>query len=133
MSEQLSVINSYFELVQAFNTEPEAYATILHPEVEQTEYPNLIFKTIQRRSFTDILDNLRAGRELLRDQHFEVEHMQTNPDGSVVVEGLWYATTASDVGPLLRGQRVQGQLCLVFEFKEGKIYRQRRYPCYYMS
>ncbi|MBX0291719.1 nuclear transport factor 2 family protein [Hymenobacter sp. HSC-4F20] len=130
MNEQLDTISTYFDLVQAFNTEPAAYAAVLHPEVEQTEYPNLLYKTIQRRSFADILDNLRVGRELLRDPHFEVQRTFTAPDGTVVVEGLWQAVTTSDIGPLLRGQRLQGQLCLIFEFKDGKIYRQRRYPCY---
>ncbi|GGG38816.1 nuclear transport factor 2 family protein [Hymenobacter glacieicola] len=133
MNEQLDVINSYFDLVQAFNTDPAAYAAVLHPEVEQTEFPNLLYRSIQRRSFMDILDNLRVGRELLRDPQFDVQRTQVAPDGSVLVEGLWQATTISDIGPLLRGQRLLGQLCLIFEFKDGKIFRQRRYPCYELA
>ena len=130
MSEQLDVINAYFDLVQSFNVDPTAYAAVLHPEVEQIEFPNLLNRTIQRRSFDDILDNLRAGRELLRDPSFEVQHTHVSADGVVLVEGEWQATTVSDVRALTRGQRLSSQLCLIFEFKDGKIYRQRRYPCY---
>lgn len=129
-SEKLALINTYFDLVQAFSTDPAAYAQVLHPEVEQLEYANGLNKTTQRRSFTDILDNLRVGRELLHSPHFEVYSTLACADDTVVVEGLWEATALSDAGPLVRGQRLASYLCLVFEFKDGKIYRQRRYPCY---
>lgn len=130
MPAPLDIINTYFALVDSFETDAAAYAAVLHPEVVQTEYPNTIYKTIQQRSFTEIIDNLRIGRELLRDPQFDVSSTQVCADGVVLVEGRWQATVISDVGPLLRGQRVAAQLCLVFEFKDGKIFRQRRYPCY---
>lgn len=130
MSEQLGIINYYFKLVQEFNTDPAAYATVLHPEIEQVEYPNPLYPTLQRRSFHDILSNLRVGRELLRDQSFDVSHTHLCFDGRVIVEGRWEATLVSAVRGLAEGQRIAAQLCLVFEFKDGKIYRQQRYPCF---
>lgn len=130
MNQQLDVINAYFDLVQSLNVDPAAYAAVLHPEVEQIEFPNLLNRTIQRRSFNDILDNLRVGRELLRDPSFEVQRTHISADGTILVEGEWQATTVSDVRSVVRGQRLSSQLCLIFEFKDGKIYRQRRYPCY---
>jgi ketosteroid isomerase-like protein len=130
MNEHLTVLQTYYDLVQAFSTDASAYAAVLHPEVVQTEYPNFLNKAIQHRSYSDILENLRAGRELLRDPSFEVQSTQVCPDGTVVVEGRWEATTTTDVRGILRGQRLSAQLCLFFEFKDGKIYRQRRYPCY---
>jgi ketosteroid isomerase-like protein len=130
MKESLDVINSYFDLVQSFDTNPATYAAVLHPEIEQIEYPNLINKITQYRSFEDIVNNLRVGRELLRDPSFEVHNTQIYADGSVLVEGVWQATAVSDTGALLRGQRLTSHLCLIFEFKDGKIYRQRRYACF---
>ncbi|QJX46647.1 nuclear transport factor 2 family protein [Hymenobacter taeanensis] len=130
MNEHLSVLHTYFDLVQVFSIDETAYAAVLHPDVEQLEFPNLLHKTIQRRSFDDIMANLRAGRELLRDPTFEVHSTQHCPDGSIIVEGRWQAITTNDIGQLLRGQRLSAQLCLIFEFQDGKIYRQRRYPCY---
>ncbi|TGE27719.1 nuclear transport factor 2 family protein [Hymenobacter metallicola] len=130
MKEQLALITTYFSLVDAFETAPTAYAAVLHPDVIQTEFPNLLYKSIQHRSFTEILDNLRIGRELLQDSRFDVSSTQPCADGSVVVEGVWQATVISDVGPFTRGQRLSAQLSLIFEFKDGQIFRQRRYPCY---
>lgn len=132
MNEHLTVLQTYYDLAQVFSTDAAAYAAILHPEVVQTEYPNLFHKVIQHRSYTDILENIRAGRELLRDPKFEVFSTQVCPDGTIVVEGRWEATTTNDMRDMLRGQRLSAQLCLFFEFKDGKIYRQRRYCCYDM-
>jgi len=129
-SELLLVIQQYFDLVQAFSIDPAAYATVLHPQVEQLEYANDLNRKPTSRSFEEILMNLRVGRELLRDPAFTVRHTHVGPQGTVIVEGRWEATALSDVGPVVRGQRVASELCLVFEFKDGKIYRQRRYPCY---
>ncbi|GAB3299319.1 nuclear transport factor 2 family protein [Hymenobacter tenuis] len=132
MSKQLDVITTYFDLVQAFTTDSAAYAAVLHPDVEQTEYPNLLQKTLQKRSFDEMVDNFRLARELLRDPQFEMQKTQHSHDGGVIVEGIWQATATRDIGPLLRGQRIIGQVCLIFEFKDDKIYRQRRYACYDM-
>ncbi|UOQ73207.1 nuclear transport factor 2 family protein [Hymenobacter cellulosilyticus] len=130
MNPHLALVTAYFDLVDSFTTDPAAYTDILHPDVEQTEYPNAVYKTLQRRSFSEIIDNLRIGRELLYSPKFDVQRTQACPDGTVIVEGLWQATVISDVMGLTRGQRISSQLCLIFEFKDGKIFRQRRYPCY---
>ncbi|PJJ52897.1 nuclear transport factor 2 family protein [Hymenobacter chitinivorans] len=130
MNSLLTVVTAYFDLVDSFTTDPAAYAAVLHPDVVQTEYPNALYKTMQRRTFSDIIDNLRIGRELLHDPHFEVQRTQLCADDTLIVEGHWQATVLSDVMDLARGQRLASQLCLVFEFKDGKIFRQRRYPCY---
>ncbi|GGF01788.1 nuclear transport factor 2 family protein [Hymenobacter cavernae] len=130
MNAHLDVIATYLDLVQSLNTDPAAYAAVLHPEVEQTEFPNFLNKTIQRRSFDEILRNLRAGRELLRDPDFDVQHIHCAPSGTVIVEGLWQATAINDMLPIIRGHRITAQLSLIFEFRDDKIYRQRRYPCF---
>ncbi|MCC2545606.1 hypothetical protein LJY25_04055 [Hymenobacter sp. BT175] len=59
-----------------------------------------------------------------------MSHTQVCPDGSILVEGRWEATAIRNIGPLLSGERMAAQLCVIFELKDGKIYRQRRYPCY---
>ncbi|TGE12616.1 nuclear transport factor 2 family protein [Hymenobacter elongatus] len=130
MHEHLAVIHTYIQLSEALATDPAAYAAVLHPEVIQTEYPNILYKTLQQRTFSDIIDNLRIGRELLHDPQFAVHSTRVCADGSILIEGRWEATITSEIGPLVRGQRLAAQLCLIFELKDGKIFRQRRYPCF---
>jgi len=131
MSENLDVINAYFNLAQHLTIDVAAYAKVLHPEVEQIEFPNLFNKKTQHRNFEEIIENIRAGRELLRDTSYELQRMvQSNTDGSVLLEGVWAATLTSDLGPVTRGQLTKAQICSIFEFVEGKIYRHRQYICY---
>lgn len=130
MNQQLAIINEYFKLVDAFSVDRDAYAAVLHPEVEQIEFPNPVYKTAQHRNFDEIITNLRLGRELLYKPSFEVSSTNVYSDGSVCIQGEWQATAMNDRLPVMRGQRVSAQLCLIFEFKDGKIYRQRRYPCF---
>jgi ketosteroid isomerase-like protein len=130
MNKHLQVVATYFDLVNSFSVDAEAYAAVLHPGVVQTEYPNGLYKTIQRRSFTEIIENLRIGREMLDNSQFDVQSNQLCADGNVIVEGKWQASTVSEAGSISRGQRLSAQLCLIFEFKDGKIFRQRRYPCF---
>lgn len=129
-AEPLAVLQQYFDLVHAFSTDRAAYARVLHPEVEQVEYANGLFKERVSRTFDEILANLRLGRELLQKPSFVVHSTHLGANKTVVVEGRWQATALTDAGAAVRGQRLTSDLCLVFEFKDGKIYRQRRYPCF---
>ncbi|UOQ73215.1 nuclear transport factor 2 family protein [Hymenobacter cellulosilyticus] len=118
------------KLSESLEIDPAAYATVLHPDVEQVEFPNMLNRTLQRRSFAEILENIRAGRELLVNPLFELQQMQQCPDGSVVIEAHWQATLANDIGPLVRGQQLAAQFCVVFELKDGLIIKQRNYSCF---
>ncbi|WP_167856879.1 nuclear transport factor 2 family protein [Hymenobacter aquaticus] len=128
--QQLHTVTTFLSLSESLETNPEAYAQVLHPEVEQIEYPNLLNKTIQRRSFEEILDNIRAGRELLLNPHFELQQAHASASGEVIVEARWHATLANDIGPLVRGQLLAAQFCMVFELRDDKIIQQRTYNCF---
>lgn len=130
MAEHLQTITNFLSLSEALEIDPMAYEAILHPNVEQVEFPNLLNRTMQRRSFVEILENLRAGRELLVAPHFELQRAHQCPDGSIVVEAHWHATLANDIGPLVRGQQLAAQFCMVFELEEGRIIKQRTYNCF---
>jgi limonene-1,2-epoxide hydrolase len=131
MSEYIDVITTYFNLAQHLTVDSAAYAEVLHPEVQQTEFPNLFSKTVQHRNFEEIVDNLRAGRELLRDTHYELQRIvSSSTDASVLIEGRWEATFTNDLGPAVRDQRLSAQICSIFELVDGKIYRHRQYICY---
>jgi len=130
MSEHLDIITTFLSLSQNLVVDNAAYARVLHPQIEQIEFPNLIHKTTQHRSFEDILDNLRAARELLHDPYFTTQRILACADGSVLVESHWEATITNDIGPLLRGQRIASQICAIYELEDNKIIQHRQYICY---
>jgi ketosteroid isomerase-like protein len=130
MRNHLDVINSFLSLNNTLSTDPTAFAAVLHPDFEQLEYPNPLNKHVQRRSFDDIIDNMRLGREMLMDMQLELLNTHEANNGSVVVEARWQATSNVEIGPLFRGQHLTSHMCLIFEFLDGKIFRQRSYHCH---
>lgn len=130
MPDPLHTVTTFIRLSEALETDPAVYQELLHPDVEQIEYPNLRNRSLQRRSFSEIIEHIRAGRELLLDPHIELRRTQTCADGSILVEAYWHATLATDIGSMIRGQRLSTYFCLVFELKEGKIIQQRTYGCF---
>ncbi|GAA4016406.1 hypothetical protein GCM10022408_32330 [Hymenobacter fastidiosus] len=130
MNDHFTVVKDYLALSQELEVNPAAYVGVLHPDVEQIEYPNLLTRITQHRSFEAILDNVRAGRELLQDARFEQTQLQPGAEGSVLVETYWHATVMDDFSPLVRGSRLAAHLCMVFDFKDDLIVRQRTYRCY---
>ncbi|RYU81025.1 nuclear transport factor 2 family protein [Hymenobacter persicinus] len=130
MDEHFAVVRSYLALSQALETSPAAYANVFHPQIEQIEYPNLLTKTTQRRTFEAILDNIRAGRELLKSPQFEDIQLVARTDGSVVLETHWHATIMKDFSPMRSGGELAAHFCMIFEFEDGLIIRHRTYRCY---
>jgi ketosteroid isomerase-like protein len=130
MNEHVAVVQAYLALSEALETNLEAYLAVFHPTVVQTEYPNLLTKTTQHRSLEAILDNVRAGRELLRNPRFEHSTLQTGAEGSITLETYWQAECMNDFGPMVRGARISAQMCMIFEFQDGLIVRQRSYRCF---
>ncbi|WP_167856422.1 nuclear transport factor 2 family protein [Hymenobacter metallicola] len=130
MPEQLNTVTTFLNLSEALEIDPAAYADVLHAEVEQIEYPNLMNRTLQRRSFDDIIEHIRAGRELMVNPRFEMQKAQVCADNSIIVEGYWHATLATDIGSMVRGQKLSAQFCVLFELRDNKIIQQRTYACY---
>ncbi|GAA3938850.1 hypothetical protein [Hymenobacter algoricola] len=130
MNTHFTVVEAYLRLSQALEIDPAAYGPVLHPEVEQTEYPNLLTKTTQVRSFEAIIDNVRAGRELLLNPQFENTTLQSVTPDSVLLETYWHASVMGNFSLLQRGTRLAAQMSMIFEFKDNLIFRQRTYRCF---
>jgi len=49
----------------------------------------------------------------------------------VVLEAIWTGTLAIAMGNLKLGDQIKARFAQVFEFKDGLIWRQRNYDCFY--
>lgn len=70
-----------------------------------------------------------AGKGILASQNYEIKNSLECGD-QVVVEALWRGTMAVDVGSLKAHQELRAHFCIVLEFQNGKILRQRNYDCF---
>ena len=129
MNKEIELVKKYFHLVETFHTENSAYAEILHPNIIQTEYPNLVTPQVKSRSLDGLMNGAKAGKQLLSSQKFEIMGILAGM-GHLTVELEWRGTIAVDTGSTYKGQQLMAYICTIFEFKDGKIFRQRNYDCY---
>jgi len=132
MSAALETVKQYLQLAEACVTDHAAYAPVLHPEVEQIEFPNLHNKNGQRRSFGGVIDGIREGREMLTRQELAGWNFITSNDNTVVAEIRWRGEMSIRNQRIVPGQVLTGHFCRVFELKDGLIFRLRDYFCYEM-
>ncbi|MCG6168230.1 nuclear transport factor 2 family protein [Leptospira sp. FAT2] len=129
MNKYNQIVETYLKLLSEFVVEKEEFKTILHPEIQQIEYPNALTKTVTVSNWEDIFRRMPAGKNLLKRQVFRMQSYLENGD-TVVVEAEWEATVKTDLGPFKTDQNLKAYFCMIFEFKENKIYRQKNYDCF---
>jgi ketosteroid isomerase-like protein len=129
MTPKGQLVQKYFQLLESFETDQNQFEKIWHSEFLQTEFPNLISPKGQRSDFKVSLERLGMGRQLLANQSIEITN-QSESGEQIFVEAIWSGTMAVEMGPLKKNQVVKAFLCMAFEFKDGKIFRQRNYDCY---
>jgi hypothetical protein len=125
-------IKTYLAFIQnlvTYVTDKEAYAHIVHQEVTYFEYPNLINRKGQVRGAEKGFEGVAMGKKILAEQQYRFVSI-IEIDNKLFVEGVWTGTMAIDAGPLAKGQQLKAYLCMIVEFRDGKIYSQRNYDCY---
>ena len=126
---KLEKVERYFELLEAFSLEASDFQTILHPEIEQTEYPNLLTPGVVVSNMELLMQRAPNGKKLLKEQKYDIQRVHETGD-TLITEVIWTAEVGADVGSFKAGQQLKAYFCCVFEFKDGMIYRQRNYDCF---
>lgn len=125
----LDIVKRFFELTEEFRTAEADYSDILHPEVEQTEYPNWLTAQLTVSDRETMFKRMPNGAKLLASQSYEMKRAY-EVENTVITEVVWTAVVGADVGPFKTGQALRAYFCCVFDFKDGLIYRQRNYDCF---
>lgn len=100
-----------------------------HADVEQTEYPNTITKNTAVRGLDELKAASERGSKLLLKESYKIKKL-FSIDEVVILEAVWEGTVAIPVGKLAAGDIITAYFAQVFEFKDGKIFRQRNYDCF---
>lgn len=126
---KLEMVKQYFKLTENFSISEADYAPLLHPEIEQTEFPNLLTDRVVVSDWENLFKRMPSGKQLLKEQKYEIQQAFEAGD-TLVTEVIWTATVGVDVAQFRAGQELKAYFCCVFEFKNGKIFRQRNYDCF---
>ena len=124
----LQIIKEFIAALEA--REPfEELKRFYHKEVVQTEFPNGLAKHTISRNLADLEAASLRNRQVLQKEFYEVvkEYVAGN---TVVLEVVWRGILGMPMAKMKAGTELKGYFVQVFEFKEGKIYRQRNYDCF---
>ncbi len=100
-----------------------------HPEIIQTEYPNFLLPKTMNRNFGDISSASESGSKVLISQTYEIVQFH-DCENTVILESIWRGKLAIPFKHYNVGDEMTAYFTQIYEFKDGKIYRQKNYDCF---
>ena len=107
----------------------EELMSFYHPDIEQIEYPNTLSKNTTIRKLNDLKLAAEKGKQVLQKEEYQILNSYTIGN-TVILEALWTGTLAIPLGHIPVGGQMKSHFAQFFEFKDGKIIRQRNYDCF---
>jgi hypothetical protein len=127
----IDLIQRYIHATASPSTTPEQLAVLVHPEVEVVIHPNVTAPTGTRSNLAEMQVGLKAGQSLMSWQRYEIHgHDRPSPD-HVISRTTWTGEVAVDLGPWPAGTRLRAEIAMFFELRNGLIYRQENFDCYW--
>ena len=123
-----NLVLDFLKLLEGQKSADE-FTNFYHSDIDQTEFPNAVTKNVTTRTLKDLKDASEKGSKLLTTQEYEVKNLISVGD-TVVLECIWRGTLAIPLGNISAGGQMTAHFAQIFEFKDGKIYRQRNYDCF---
>ena len=126
-SSNLQQVRRYLQAIEegAFNQVTAMFA----PGMTFEQLPNLLSPKGSRADLSQMAAASEKGKKLLSEQSYEIKNAVANGD-AVAVEVLWRGKLATGFGNLSAGSEMRAHCAMFFEFKDGRIVRQRNYDCF---
>lgn len=125
----LALAQQYLALFNEMPLQAEKFKSFVDPEVVWQELPNLLSPG-GTRDLAKMLAGLEHGNKLLKEQRYLIRQAVASGD-AVALEIDWNATIAQPLAALPAGTRLNAQVAIFLEFRDGKIIGQRDYTCYH--
>ncbi len=122
------VVRDFIQMVQA-RTSSNDLDHFYHPDAKQIEYPNAIVKQTAIRSLKDLQNASERGKKVLQKEEYEIRNLYTIGE-TVILEATWIGTLAIPLGNIPVGGQMKAYFAQFFDFKNGRIFRQRNYDCF---
>lgn len=128
MTENENTVLQFLKMMES-RTSSDELEKYYHPDSKQTEFPNAITKQCTTRTLEELKLASEKGAQILTKEQYEVKNLISQND-TVVLECIWTGTLAVPIGNIEAGGQMKAHFAQIFEFKEGKIFRQRNYDCF---
>lgn len=100
-----------------------------HKDIEHITYPNALTKDMTKRNLADLKKASERGKSILSKQTYQITKAYLQGK-TVVIEAIWTGTLKIAIGRVPIGAEMTAHFAQFFEFKNGKIIRQRNYDCF---
>lgn len=129
MQTDLKIIVADFINTLQNRTSADELSRFYHPDIEQTEFPNALTKTVAKRTLADMQAGAEKGKKVLLKEEYEIVRLFSF-ENTVIAEVIWTATLAVPFGNIPAGGQMKAYFAQFFEFREGRIFRLRNYDCF---
>ncbi|HZR64667.1 MAG TPA: nuclear transport factor 2 family protein [Terriglobales bacterium] len=102
---------------------------LFSPDAVLEQLPNRIYPNRICSGVSRMTEAFEKGRKLLSSQSYEIKGCVVDGD-ELSIEVLWTGILALPFGSLSVGSQMRAHSAIFFQFKDGKIVRQRNYDCF---
>jgi ketosteroid isomerase-like protein len=124
-----SAVRRYYEVVTDLSSAHEDLAPLLAAEFRVTEHPNSISPNGAVRDRDATIAGFIAGKNLLREQSFDVHEVVVAGDRAAV-RLTWRGVVGVDAGPLTAGQELVAEIASFLTVRDGQVVIQETFDCY---
>ncbi len=110
-------------------TSAEELLRFYHRDIEQIEFPNTVTKKKAIRNLSDLKAGAEKGKKVLQKEEYEVVKSYSF-ENTVIIEAIWTGILAIPLGNIPVGGTMKAYFAQFYEFKDGKIIKQRNYDCF---
>lgn len=128
MTKNENTVIHFLKMLES-RTSSDELENFYHPDSKQTEFPNALTKQCTTRTLQELKVASEKGAQVLTKEEYEVKNLISLND-TVVLECIWRGTLAVPIGNINVGGQMKAHFAQIFEFKDGKIFRQRNYDCF---
>jgi len=123
----VELVKAYLAAVERFDV--EGARKCLHRDILFTEQPNRLNPGGTRRTLEVMMEGLPRGAAILERQSYGIVSVFGEGD-RVAVETRWEGILKIALGSLKPGEAMVAHIAMLFEVKDGLIWRQTNYDCY---
>lgn len=129
MKNQLIEITKDFITMLQTRKSSDELLNFYHTDIEQVEFPNALTKNITVRKLDDLLLASERGMKVLEKEEYEIINTYSF-ENTTIVEMKFIGTLAIPIGNIPKGGKMIAHFAQFFEYKDGKIIKQRNYDCF---
>ncbi|MGY1738621.1 nuclear transport factor 2 family protein [Geodermatophilus sp. SYSU D00684] len=124
-----TVVRRYYATVADLTATEDDLRPLLHARLRVVEHPNAVTPRGAVRDLEGTLAGFRAGRQLLREQVFDVHEVLTVGDRAAV-RATWRGTVGVDAGPYRAGQELLAHVAALLTVRDGRVVDHETFDCY---